>query len=690
MPEPEKDGQVDFVASSTEGKEAEPRQTSSSADSASAIEEQERPATQDDMNPRSPKRPRLSPIDYVDMEMNNEQVSSPVPSTTVSPPAQLLSAPATGPPAMPQPPQALVRSVNSQPPKAIPADQDASKSRTSTPSPQTRLDNLPILSNLAGQLLSVLAKMTPHESLGLAKNVAMPNYQEYRTIRTLLDPVHNLYRTGPSFLIPAQLGLNSVSQAEILRKANQALWLTSIFSGEIGLRDMDQSFLFNFVPEGGKLLKSQGIIFLELKTQAFITAHRVRAADPRVVLADLFSHDMDQRILSRRPGTRSLAPSEHEFLKRLSSRRDILAEDIRLNRLEELQTRYGWNEFNRETSNYISKNYGTGVSSVSSALQSGTYTFGPSVQDQMQQEFSVHDPPMPALGSPTPTALEYPQRPLESYPTMLPDNMDEWKAQLARAWVVAMGDTPPPFAPPPPPASTPTQQAPAEAPTKTAGVTPKMQPQFQHYNPASANASTKNNSPVPEDPEIPHVSQTAPTQVLYERAREAATVKANAKVVPKPDSPSQRRPWTQEEESALMTGLDQVKGPHWSQILAMYGRGGSINESLKDRNQVQLKDKARNLKLFFLKNIVEVPYYLQEVTGDLKSRAPGQAERQERERVRNEENKAHFDGVQGIMALAKETSYDADDIDMGTAYDEEDEEEEGAGEEAGEANEGAT
>lgn len=104
-----------------------------------------------------------------------------------------------------------------------------------------------------------------------------------------------------------------------------------------------------------------------------------------------------------------------------------------------------------------------------------------------------------------------------------------------------------------------------------------------------------------------------------------------------------------------MAGLDRVRGPHWSQILAMFGPGGTINESLKDRNQVQLKDKARNLKLFFLKSGIEVPYYLKYVTGDLKTRAPAQAsknEAREREKQQGEEDKAHFDGVQGIMALA--------------------------------------
>lgn len=101
-----------------------------------------------------------------------------------------------------------------------------------------------------------------------------------------------------------------------------------------------------------------------------------------------------------------------------------------------------------------------------------------------------------------------------------------------------------------------------------------------------------------------------------------------------------------------MTGLDQVKGPHWSHILGLYGPSGSINQILKDRNQVQLKDKARNLKLFFLKSNIEVPYYLSSVTGELKTRAPSQAARkeaEERARLAGEDEKAR---AATIMALA--------------------------------------
>ena len=148
---------------------------------------------------------------------------------------------------------------------------------------------------------------------------------------------------------------------------------------------------------------------------------------------------------------------------------------------------------------------------------------------------------------------------------------------------------------------------------------------------------------------IPYPTQSAPTSVLYERARQAATAKSSPNNR-RTGHPSQRRPWSIEEENSLMAGLDRVKGPHWSQILAMFGPGGTINEVLKDRNQVQLKDKARNLKLFFLKSGIEVPYYLQFVTGELKTRAPGQAAKNEAKgKSITNEDRAH---VEGIMALA--------------------------------------
>lgn len=169
---------------------------------------------------------------------------------------------------------------------------------------------------------------------------------------------------------------------------------------------------------------------------------------------------------------------------------------------------------------------------------------------------------------------------------------------------------------------------------------------------------TYTQQPVQEQPQEQPASgqnlppnQTFPSAILYDKARQAALSKSSAHTR-REGLHSTRRPWTQEEEKALMAGLDMVKGPHWSQILTLFGPNGNISDILKDRTQVQLKDKARNLKLFFLKTNSEMPYYLQAVTGELKTRAPTQAARkeaEERARMNSEEDQAK---LQGIMTLA--------------------------------------
>lgn len=221
--------------------------------------------------------------------------------------------------------------------------------------------------------------------------------------------------------------------------------------------------------------------------------------------------------------------------------------------------------------------------------------------------------------------------------------------KAARAARIALGNSMPTTQLSPPPMN-PQSQSPAPP--------PQMQTQFQEYTypppPESTQRQPNNHPSFGDIPEIPYHTQSAPTQVLYERARQAAITKVSP-ASRRAGLPSQRRPWSTEEENALMAGLDRVKGPHWSQILAMFGPGGTINETLKDRNQVQLKDKARNLKLFFLKSGIEVPYYLQFVTGELKTRAPAQAaknEAREREQSAYDDDKAHIEGVMGVLGLA--------------------------------------
>ncbi|KIY01216.1 uncharacterized protein Z520_02768 [Fonsecaea multimorphosa CBS 102226] len=491
-----------------------------------------------------------------------------------------------------------------------------------SPAANTRLDNLPVLDKQSSQLLTFLSRLTPAEAMGLSSTPSAPSTKEYAALRASFDRTRRLLSPGWPFLSPHELALRESHHIEIIRKANQAIFMSSIFTGEIGLRDMDRSFLAVFVPENGKLLKAQASMYLELKTQGFITAWRTGAAPPNVVMADLFGPDLDKALLARRPGTTGLAPTEQEFLIRLSSRREILQNHVKNNTLDQLPLKYKWEDFSREVSSYLikhienSSNPGDGLSNEATDPTRSLH------RGQMEGQFSIHGPPLPVSSADSILSSRSPAR----LATELPDEGD-FVAQAARAAEIALRSTLglsySDKIPEGPPSTTPTVQH------NTSTTRPQAQPS-ETRDPNLDTTSSK--SPAidqkPSSEEIPHASQTAPTSVLYERARLAAT-KVSFAFERKSLGPSPRRAWTTEEENALMTGLDQVKGPHWSQILAMYGPGGTISEALKDRNQVQLKDKARNLKLFFLKAGIEVPYYLKYVTGELKTRAPNQALRQE-------------------------------------------------------------
>lgn len=202
--------------------------------------------------------------------------------------------------------------------------------------------------------------------------------------------------------------------------------------------------------------------------------------------------------------------------------------------------------------------------------------------------------------------------------------------------------------------ATPQPHTPTPTATPHVPIPGRPQGHMPHLPQPMGGAPNQNPGPgQPSDPplapgELPP-NQTCPTSMLYDKARQAALSKS-ATHTRREGIHSTRRPWTPEEEKALMTGLDMVKGPHWSQILSLFGPNGTISDVLKDRTQVQLKDKARNLKLFFLKTQSEMPYYLSAVTGELKTRAPNQAARkeaEERARLSREEDQAK---TQGSMA----------------------------------------
>ncbi|KAJ5546233.1 hypothetical protein N7494_003818 [Penicillium frequentans] len=569
-----------------------------------------------------------------------------------------------------------------------------------------KIQSLPILDNLSTQILSFLSKNSYQDLTAMISEPDSENGQAYATMRSLFDHTKRVYSVKHSFLQLSDLEITDSSQVDVIRKANLASFVSSIFgSQEIGFAELNEHFLSVFMSDGGRLLKVQAALYLELKTQAFIAAMNNKSRTRTNLLYELFPDDMERRLLERRPGSKQLAPSETDFVNRLASRRDHLLHDINNEEaMKSLPDKYQWEDFLRDLSSFISKNFdalntqpgkkpvkgrqpsssngdaqespstthqgqfavtqpvevpvdrnmhGDLVARAARAAQIALQGHGlrrSQQQSQLQHQHQQQQPQSQASPSPSHQPIQVQQQQQQQpQHTPQPDNQylhGYTAAQQPGQHAQQQYHSPtPPGGYQQPPGSLTFQQSP-------------LQTNFQQYTPnaaqtmqARANGMSGNHGYMPG---IPHYTQSQPTQVLYERARMAASAKSSP-TSRKSGLPSQRRPWTTDEESALMAGLDRVKGPHWSQILAMFGPGGTISEALKDRNQVQLKDKARNLKLFFLKSGIEVPYYLKFVTGELKTRAPAQAakrEARERQKKQGEEDKAHVEGIKGMMALA--------------------------------------
>ena len=586
----------------------------------------------------------------------------------------------------------------------------------------------------------------------------------YNMLTSLFSHTKKVYSLEDMFLNIASLNLQGPGAIEAVRKANLATFVSAVFgSHHVGFYHLNEYFLDTFVADGNRLLKSQAQLFLDLKTQAYISAMSNGGRLREEILFDLFPQDLEDRLLSRRPGAKQLAPSEAEFLQRARNRcKALIDEPDTEAAIEALPDKYVWEDFLRDISGYVSKNFETlvgvpvrnleylhpcnGLTSLKAARKINraktSNEMSPDSHQQQQNEYEQQQMQIQIQAQQQVAHESQQQQQQQSQrlqhqtqqrkqiqPPIQNGNgahahvdTDDIAGKAARAAQFAMQGFVAPTAHPMPQqmpshpqypphpqymiytqqngalqhpgfAQHPGHQAHpghvqhpgiipppgyqlASGPPQHPGQRHPFQYQFQHHQAhmlpqpppgyylqqhpqmtshVSDNANQHQHLYADANG-IPYPTQTAPTQVLYERARQAATAKSTPSNR-RAGTPSQRRPWTTEEENALMAGLDRVKGPHWSQILAMFGAGGTINESLKDRNQVQLKDKARNLKLFFLKSGIEVPYYLQFVTGELKTRAPAQAAKGEeggRPGLPGEnEDREHIEAVLALGGMAQ-------------------------------------
>ncbi|KAI1214490.1 telomere repeat binding factor-domain-containing protein [Annulohypoxylon truncatum] len=510
--------------------------------------------------------------------------------------------------------------------------------------------------------------------------------KEYAVLKAAFDAQRKLLSDTHTLLYPEQLNVASQTR-EVIRVINLATACASVFgTNELGLEEINDHFLRIFVPENQEVSRDAADLYLGLKTQIFLAVIETDGMAREQLLDDLFITRLENSLREHHPNL-PLSVSEYEFIANAKARKAMLSnESGDADSIQALSKQFTYEAFLDSLSTFLNDHIesirvqGTGevetTTSIEDNIQNGHTDHG------LDETFDLN-----AMIAEASRAAQSALEPGGEVPDLHNESheLDELSAFLAenvsKAVEQAKGNT----------TELPSAIASAAESASRATMLALQSIQQNQYQPTALPQSTTPSHSTTSHINYPqhqqaHQQQTQQTQphqqyhyqqhgqnngmpayqttndhlppnqsdstpALYERARQAAAARSSTHAR-REGSHSTRRPWSPEEEKALMMGLDMVKGPHWSQILSLFGPNGSISNILADRTQVQLKDKARNLKLFFLKTNSEMPYYLQCVTGELKTRAPTQAARKEAEekaRLNSEEQQAH---VNGILTLA--------------------------------------
>jgi hypothetical protein len=77
-----------------------------------------------------------------------------------------------------------------------------------------------------------------------------------------------LYSQDQAFVEPDLLGFKELPERKVIRKANLATFISSVFgSVDVGFFHLNEGFLNTFAPDGSRLLKDSAKLLLDLKTQ---------------------------------------------------------------------------------------------------------------------------------------------------------------------------------------------------------------------------------------------------------------------------------------------------------------------------------------------------------------------------------------------------------------------------------------
>ena len=487
----------------------------------------------------------------------------------------------------------------------------------------TQLLRLLIFNSNAPHILALFTDQSNYLASGETETfqILIQLFKQIKNIYNSKSPLLNVHDVAPGLWFPNSpppmlLRGHEAFIITVIRKTNLLTFiLTTLHCFNYGFDLLQSSFLDIFCPntlftgtttsdQNGKFLKSQAILYLDLKTQALITALKesedesgsITRTTLENLLDEIFPGDLADQLIRRRCGSNYnstnaiLTPSEQDFIERCTRRRENL---LQFNDLNELVSSYDWNHFVKELLGYCNKNMGLIIWGKKGRGKSPLYCYD---VKEFDAQIIVASGAVPPTGNIDASTTDSTGRNNTAIITENGEVSSITDSDLSRSNISSSRRRQ---------RTGVSERTSSQEPT-VVGIEGAACSSATAAAAAAAAGGTVNSSDMLLDPTS--TANSAMAQYIVNTA-----VSSSGSRIKKIKS---KRTWSKEEEDALMKGLKEV-GPSWSKILDMYGPGGKISEDLKNRTQVQLKDKARNWKLHYLKTGKPLPFYLMKVTGSL-------------------------------------------------------------------------
>jgi hypothetical protein len=226
------------------------------------------------------------------------------------------------------------------------------------------------------QILSTLAQGPYSETIRIITEPESELGQAYATLKSLFDQTKKIYSQQAPFLSADELNIREPEHRATIRTTNLATFVSSVFGGQdVGFYELNDHFIETFTPDGAPLERDPGELYLNLKTQMYLSAvsQEEQERTKEDILEDLFPVGIDE-LLAGRHLESPLSQNELDFIDSSKHRREYLmnepsdADSIRETPCqhkgidadtitEALSEKYAWEDFLRNLSAHLSQAY---------------------------------------------------------------------------------------------------------------------------------------------------------------------------------------------------------------------------------------------------------------------------------------------------------------------------------------------